>query len=145
MKRFRWIMLLIPLVMFAAGDEKAEAAKAKPKGRLTLPADAEKIDAYTHRHKDADGKVWIYRQTPFGLVRYEEENNPGPTTPKAEKPAAPAGIKAFDEGDRIRFEKEGPFGKYTWHRKKDELTAEERRAYEASKPKPEEPKKTTQE
>jgi hypothetical protein len=145
MKRFRWLIILAPLVLFAVGEDKAEPAKAKPQGRLTLPAEAEKIDAYTHRHKDKDGTVWIYRQTPFGLVRYKEADNPGPTTAKQEPAPVPSDVEVFDEGDQLRFEKPGPFGKYTWRRKKTELNAEERRIYEALKKKPETSEKPTQE
>ncbi len=142
MKYFRWIVLLLPLVLVAAGEdtnassEKKEAA-AQPAGRLTLPAGAKKIEAFTYRYTDADGKVWIYRQTPFGLVRYEEtkDTDEGGSA-KEEKKAetgAPPGLKAFDEGDQVRFERQGPFGKYTWRRKKNELNDEERRAFEHAK------------
>ena len=57
MSRFLNLML-IPLA-FAILATAADDSK-KAKGPLKLPAGAEKIEAYTHRHTDADGKTWIY-------------------------------------------------------------------------------------
>ena len=136
-----WMICLIPLVLLAglaaqeqkSQDSKRSAAPARP-GRLTLPKEAVKIEPFTYRYKDPEGKVWIYRQTPFGLVRYEEpkqeSRDSGSAAAKPEAP--PPGLKAFDEGDSIRFERMGPFGKYTWRRKKGDLTREERLAWQAA-------------
>ncbi len=161
MRPSRWILLLAPLVMLVAGQENSNRPETKPRGRLTLPEGAKKIDAYSHSFTDKDGKSWIYRQTPFGLVRYQDESKlgaaaaadkkappastssaparstAGASSASAVSPAAaaspPPGLRAFDEGDSVRFEKDGPFGKYTWVRKKDELTAQEKSAWEAAR------------
>lgn len=107
-----------------AADENKPAAQ----GPLKVPEGAVKVDNLTWRHTDAEGKSWTYRQTPFGLVRFE--------TPEEEESEAEAirsnsaGLKAFDEGDEVRFEKQGPFGTYRWVRKKTELTDEEKEAWE---------------
>jgi hypothetical protein len=94
--------------------------------RLTLPKDAVKIEAFTYRWTDGDGKVWIYRETPFGLVRYEETAS---ARAAAEADAQPA-LVAFDEGERVRFERQTPFGKQRWYRNKSELSGEEAEAFE---------------
>jgi len=165
MRPYRWILVLAPLVMLvagAAGQEKSNREETKPRGRLTLPEGAQKIDAYSHSYTDKDGKSWIYRQTPFGLVRYRDESKSGaaaaeqnkaePSTTASGEPALsaagassssaepseapaspPPGLRAFDQGDSVRFERDGPFGKYTWVRKKDELTSQEQSAWEEAR------------
>jgi len=136
----RWMVCMIPLVLLAGpqakneGQEPKRTAAPERPGRLTLPKEAVKIEPFTYRYKDPGGKVWIYRQTPFGLVRYEEpkQESRGSGSAAARPEAPPPGLKAFDEGDSIRFERMGPFGKYTWRRKKGDLTREERLAWEAA-------------
>ena len=121
---------IIPVLLAAALTLTADDSK-KAKGPLKVPADAVKVDSLTHRHTDADGKTWIYRRTPFGLVRYEAEDSE--TGAKPAKPKASSSsplLQAFDEGDSVRFEKQTPFGKHRWTRKKTELNDEERAAYE---------------
>jgi hypothetical protein len=113
----------------AAEEVKPKAVEPK-KGPLTLPADAVEIAPMTWRHKDAQGKTWIYRRIPFGLVRYEETEAAGPAQEK-EQPSAP--LEAFDEGDQVRFERATPFGKSTWRRKKSDLAGEEREAWEKAR------------
>ena len=175
MKLTRWIpiLILVPFILLAAGQEKSNTNQGVKRGRLTLPEGAEKIDAQTHRWTDENGKHWIYRLTPFGLVRYEDNSRPAgkagsrstSATPRSSStaaakttaaaspaPAAQAedtapvpGLKAFDEGEMVRFERPGPFGKYTWRRKKDELTAQERLAWEAAQNEKSSANKTSQE
>lgn len=110
-------------------DRPAPAPRPAASSRtqqLTLPKDAVKIEAFTYRWKDGEGKVWIYRETPFGLVRYEEAA--AGTREVSEQEAQPA-LVAFDEGDRVRFERLTPFGKQRWYRSKSELAGEEAEAF----------------
>jgi hypothetical protein len=133
-------------------------AGEKPK-QIQVPKDAEQVSPGVFRHTDKSGKVWIYRNTPFGLSKFED------TAPE-EKPATPAGkagsaggdaqktpfgevrnqkspaaaptagsgiSKAIDDGDTVRFERSSPFGVYRWTRKKSELTADEKAALEQSR------------
>jgi hypothetical protein len=113
-----------------AAPDKEKPAKTAPKVQaLKLPKDAVQVEQFAWRHKDAEGKVWIYRQTPFGLVRLEE----GEETAAKAKAARPleSQVQAVEDGDEIRFERPGPFGKWRWTRKKtDTLTGEEREALE---------------
>ena len=121
MRLFVIWMLLAGLTLAADNKEAKEA----PKGPLTVPKEAVKVDNLTWRYKDAGGKTWIYRRTPFGLVRFAEQEQTG-------EPADDESRlwKAFDQGDSVRFEKQTPFGVSTWTRKKSELTDDERKAWE---------------
>jgi|HigsolmetaAR201D_1030396.scaffolds.fasta_scaffold32892_2 hypothetical protein len=125
------IALIIPLGL-ALGETKQPVAKTKATPPPTaVPADAKQIDVATWRHVDKDGKTWIYRRTPFGLLRFEEkdtQSEPGPdefTTVR-------------EEGETLHFEKPSPFGKLRWSKKKSDLTGEEqavwRRTQEKTKP-----------
>jgi hypothetical protein len=126
------LAIMFPAAMLAAGGQAAKepvpAAQSKtrpaktPGARQTVPAGAEKVDPATWRYKDSAGKVWIYRQTPFGLVHFEEKAEP-------EEPL-PAGMKAVEDGENVRFESTGPFGTVKWVKTKSELTDVERRVWE---------------
>ncbi len=87
------------------------------------PANAQKQADGSYLSTDAKGKRWIHRQTPFGWARYEEQAAPAAVSAKAEQD--PTRV-VEDLGDRVKFEKPGPFGTARWERKKSELTAGER-------------------
>ena len=117
-------------VASAKAATKKTAAPAAPKA-LTIPADAVQIDGTTFAKTDEQGKKWIYYQTPFGVTRVEE-----PTAAQKQAAAMPSGLPdytAAQEGDKIRFTKATPFGPQTWTRSKDELSADERAAWERQK------------
>ena len=126
----RTILLQIVTALLAAALALAADDAKKAKGPLTVPAGAVKVDRLTHRHTDADGKTWIYRRTPFGLVRYEADENETAAKPaEPKRPSSSTLLRAIDEGDSVRFEKQTPFGIHRWVRKKTDLNDEERAAY----------------
>lgn len=128
-KRLLVVLALSARLVLAAGLAfAADENKAAPEGPLTVPEGAVKVDNLTWRHTDGEGKSWTYRRTPFGLVRFEtpDEEEAKAASSQSGSPA----LKAFDEGDQVRFERQGPFGIYRWARKKTELTDEEREAWE---------------
>jgi hypothetical protein len=87
-----------------------------------IPAAAVQVEPYLYRYQDPSGKVWMYRQTPFGLSKWEET-----ATPAAPPPAAKSEpVVVTDLGDSVRFERKTPFGMGTWVRKKTELNDEEK-------------------
>lgn len=92
-----------------------------------LPTGAVADGPYTWKYTDAKGGKWIYRQTPFGLVKMEDK--PAPVVVDAE---VGRGIKVDDLGDRVHFERATPFGQQSWTKKKTELTDEEK-AFMAAK------------
>ena len=116
-----------------AAGKKATTPAAAPKA-LTIPTDALQIGENTYSKTDAQGKKWIYYQTPFGITRAEE---PTAAQKKAAEllPAIPD-YTAADEGDKIRFSKVTPFGTQTWTRGKNELTADERATWERQRQAP---------
>jgi hypothetical protein len=66
-------------------------------------------------------KVWIYRRTPFGLAKSEEE--PPSSTDSA------VGVEAVDKGENVEFSTNSPFGIKRWTKKKTELDEIERAAW----------------
>ena len=92
----------------------------------TIPAGATQVEPNLYRFTDSSGKTWNYRQTPFGISKWEETS-----TPAAQPTPQPAQVKSdpvlvTDLGDSYRFEKKTPFGTSTWVRKKSDLTDEEK-------------------
>ncbi len=146
------VLLIVPLALAAADQKKTEtrapkqaakkAQEAPPKQaqELTVPAGAKEVDAYTWRHTDAQGKNWIYRKTPFGLVKYEDKGG------DKIGEDLPPGMTAVDQGDSIQFERPSPFGTYRWVRKKSEqLTDMEQKAWDREREKKSAQKNASQE
>ena len=129
------ILMLIPLVSLAGEEKKARpnppAAVGTTIRRTTVPAGAEKLGPETWRYKDPSGKTWIYRRTPFGVTRSEEDEKAAPET--AAGPASQ--IIAVEDGDSVRFVRRTPFGERKWSRKKTELDEMERAAWERAQKK----------
>lgn len=93
-----------------------------------VPEDAVKT-ADGYRYTDAQGQQWIYRRTPLGVARAQVAD-PAKAGAAKKTPAADDGIRATDHGDTVAFERPGPFGTYRWERKKSDMDARERAAYE---------------
>jgi hypothetical protein len=102
-----------------AAKKATAASKAISPQAVTVPADAVANPDGTFSWTDKQGKKWTYVKTPFGVVRSEVA--PAPATS-----ASLAGVKAFDQGDKIRFEQPSPFGVIKWEKKKTEMTDAER-------------------
>jgi hypothetical protein len=141
--------VLISAVAVMAADAQAEAKKASPAAPkaaskstakapakvndaskpAAIPADAVADSTGDYHYTDPEGKKWIYRKTPFGVSRLEDtaEN----AAPKADA-ASGGGITAFDEGDKVRFERKGPFGVWKWEKKKSEMDEAEKAALQNS-------------
>ena len=102
-----------------AAKKSTAASKATTPQPVTIPADATANADGTFSWTDKQGKKWTFVKTPFGVIR--SEAIPAPTAS-----ASLAGVKAFDEGDKIRFEQPSPFGVIKWEKKKTEMTDEER-------------------
>ena len=106
------------------------ASSAPPKVRdaskpAAIPAEAVQGEDGDYHYTDPQGKKWIYRKTPFGVTRLEDT----PERAAAKAAAANgAGIKATEDGDMVRFERQGPFGLWKWEKKKSELDEAEKAA-----------------
>ena len=112
------------------------AAKAAPKALappkvtdgskpMPIPAAAVLAADGDYHYTDPQGKKWIYRKTPFGVTRMED--TPQLTATRGPD-ASGAGIKATEDGDIVRFERQGPFGLWKWEKKKSELDEGEKAA-----------------
>lgn len=113
----------------AADSKKKTTAPAKPPVAqpLVIPKDASPNPDGTYSYTDKAGKKWIYSKTPFGISKIQDMSGSAPALA-----AAPAGtyMKAFDNGDTVKFERQSPFGTSKWEKKKSELTDEERAVLE---------------
>jgi len=109
--------------------KKASAKKkpAAPPTELVIPAGATQVEPGIYKFTDAQGKKWIYRQTPFGIGRSEDK-----PAEVAAIPAAGPTIIATEDGDSVRFERPSPFGTRRWQKKKSDLDKEEQAAWEQS-------------
>ena len=100
-----------------SADQKAKAqTQTQP-----IPAGATLVEPNLYRYTDSIGKTWNYRQTPFGVSKWEESATAPQPAPVKNEPTV-----VTDLGDSYRFEKKTPFGASTWVRKKSELTDEEK-------------------
>ena len=102
---------------------KSDASKTAPSEvprSSQIPKEAIRVEPNLYRLVDAEGKVWFYRQLPFGVSKYEDK--PAEPTAVSEQPAA----IVRDLGDSVEFQRKTPFGVSKWVRKKADLTDEEK-------------------
>uniref|UniRef100_Q01NT4 Uncharacterized protein n=1 Tax=Solibacter usitatus (strain Ellin6076) TaxID=234267 RepID=Q01NT4_SOLUE len=135
MKLFFAIVVSAAALMAAPQDKKADQKPAPVKAAdgskpMAIPAGATRSEDGDFHYIDPQGKKWIYRQTPFGVARLEEKSEAQTNALAAEKAA---GIKATEEGDKVRFERQGPFGVWKWEKKMSELDATETAALQKTR------------
>jgi len=99
-----------------------KAAKNAP-APLTVPANAVQVSPGLYRWTDKDGKGWMYRRTPFGVSRWEEDSE------DTKQKAIVQQTTAVEQGDSVRFERDSPFGKQTWVKKKTDLDETEQKIW----------------
>jgi hypothetical protein len=121
----------------SAAQKPTPAQKANPPV-VTIPEGAKLVEPNTYRFTDSSGKTWMYRQTPFGISRWED--SPAAATAQPAPQSQPT--KVTDLGDSVRFERKTAFGVSQWVRKKTELTDEEKALVdkESTQPQPAEQK-----
>ena len=136
--KFPLFLLLAALSL--AAQPAAPKAAPRPAG---VPANATEVDPDTWRLTGKDGKTWMIRRTPFGIMRNLEQKD-SPTAkrsepmPASDRDRAPNGVKlagagpdvlelinVVEKGQDLVFTKPGPFGVYTWTRKKTQLNEDE--------------------
>lgn len=101
---------------------------------MAIPAGAVQGPDGDHHYTDPQGKKWIYRKTPFGVARLEDVPERAAAQAAAQAAAVSAAfIKATEDGDKVRFERLGPFGVWKWEKKKSELDETEKAALENSR------------
>ncbi len=90
---------------------------------LVIPKDATPNPDGTYAWADKAGKKWIFSKTPFGISKIEDTAATGSAFA-----SAPVGqfVKAVEVGDKVRFERQSPFGPTKWEKNKADLNDEER-------------------
>jgi hypothetical protein len=111
--------------------DKSAKAEAPDKPFTEIPASAVQIEPGAYRYTDAKGKKWILFQTPFGIAKKEDDGEP--LRKKQQDVKTMQGVKIAEDGDSLKFEREGPFGTYKWSKKKSDLTDAEKAAWELQK------------
>jgi hypothetical protein len=109
------------------GKPAKSSGTAKAADPAAPPADAEKQADGAWISQDGSGKRWIHKRTPFGWARYPEKE--AEAAPAAQASPDPTRAVA-DLGEKVRFEKPGPFGMFRWERKKSEFNDAEKAAWE---------------
>jgi hypothetical protein len=117
---------LLTIALAHADSPAATSTADKPQSSL-IPAGAVQVSPYLYSFTGNDGKKWFYRETPFGVMRYTEDQVAAPRSP------APDGISAFEDGNIVRFERLGPFGIYHWTKEKSALEPDEQAALERAR------------
>jgi hypothetical protein len=131
MKTILAIVISAAALMAADPQTKQAAPKVTDGSRpMAIPVGAVRGADGDMHYTDPQGKKWIYRFTPFGVVKLEEKTDAQAKALEADKAA---GIKAFEDGDNVRFERQGPFGVWKWEKKKSELDEAEKAALEKSR------------
>ena len=110
---------VLPILLLTAQDKKS----ALPPG---IPPTAWKVDDTTYKAKEKDGKIWVYRRTPFGISRLSEEQFNKQAEAPLIKPSKEASVKVTDLGSEYRFERAHPFGVQAWKKAKNALTDDEK-------------------
>jgi hypothetical protein len=130
MKLGIFVVLMMGVAAESIAADKPAAKKGKPvpaapaqATEITIPEGAVEVEPYIFRYTDAAGKSWIYRKTPFGVMRLEDKPVSANATEKLQddRTRLIESTNAIEEGDVIRFERAWPFGRTQWQRKKTEL------------------------
>ena len=116
---FAFLLLTVGLAQADGPDVKSSPSQPQA---IVIPAGAVAAAPYLYSYIDKDGRKWFYRETPFGVMRYPDEPAAAPKNPQ------PDGIRAFEDGDVVRFERLGPFGIYHWTKNKLSLDPDEQAA-----------------
>lgn len=133
-----WLYRPTPLGMTKSEEPKQGSVK-RP---ASVPADAVSVAEGVWRWVSPEKKVWMFQETPSGVMKTEEPAGGFPAV-------GPIGLKVADErpdavldlisvkedGDLLRFSRPGPFGMYSWVKKKTELDRDELIVWERARAK----------
>ena len=118
------LLIFMSSVLLVAQTTTKQAAKRPVRpdtaSATEIPAGATQVEPFIYRYTDAQGKTWMYRKSPFGVMKWEEKDTPQPLVQNADP------IVVTDLGDSVRFARKSPFGDQVWTSKKSELSAEEK-------------------
>ena len=148
MKRFFVLaVMLIPVVAQpkpapapAKTTSKAAFKKAATPSSQDIPQGAVEVSPNTYTYTDKAGKKWIYHRTPFGLSKAEELPASIANAAAKRSDAAMPETQITDQGDAVKFVRPGPFGNYTWVKKKADFDDSDKAIFEAWQKKAEQAK-----
>ncbi len=121
--------------------KSAEPAQTVAKRPAGVPVEALPVSEGVWRWIDGRGKAWMFQETPAGLMKTEEAAAKPGVTPTGVKVAETRTdatldlITVKDEGETLRFSRPGPFGTYSWVKKKSELDKDEMTVWQRSRKK----------
>lgn len=126
----RWIVFPLMALALSAADappaKKTTPPPAKPSAQApAIPPGAVEFEPGAYRFTDPTGKTWIYRKTPFGVMKFEDK-----TTNEPDTKGSLDNVKITEDGDTLWFEKPSPFGAFRWQKKKSELSEAEKAAWQ---------------
>jgi len=128
-----WLFRSTPFGMMRSEEPKQAVAK-RPSG---VPVEALPLADGVWRWIDPQQKVWLFQEMPSGLMKTEEPKGQpaavGQTGQKLgdDRPDAVQDLMSVkEEGDSLRFSRPGPFGKYSWVKKKTQLDRDETAVWE---------------
>ena len=133
-----WLFRATPFGMMRSEEPNLAQAK-RPAG---VPVEALPLSEGVWRWIDPQQKVWLFQETPSGLMKTEEPKGTaaavGPTGLKVADDRADAVLDLMsvkEEGDALRFSRPGPFGTYSWVKKKTQLDKDETAVWERAQAK----------
>ena len=137
----KYSLVLVLILGSAAAQPNPSPAKTTQKAETNknatpvIPAGAVEVEPNIFKHTDKAGKVTYYRRSPFGVAYYTppEKDTSNSATRSAATSASTGETTGVDQGDSVKFTRPGPFGLYTWTRKKSEMNDEEKADFEKSK------------
>ena len=118
------------LVLAAARAPSVQRKESRPTPpprkaeALEIPAQAAEVEPGAFPFTDGDDKTWLYRKTPFGVMRFESK-----TADLVSPSRDLLDVQAPEDGKTIRFELETRFGGSRWQTKKSQLNEKERAAW----------------
>ena len=112
----------------SSAKKQTTKAAAKPGFPPGVPKDAVEIEPFYWHAKDKAGVVWIYHQTPFGIVK-DQARGDEITGDRVVDTPTPGELIVVDKGTEIQFTRPTPFGPSVWTAKKTRLNAEEAQAW----------------
>src|SRR5579862_6908816 len=104
MKTMKILILAMIAAAFMLAQDKDSKAGKEPVG---IPKGATQVAPNLYRATDAQGKTWFYRQSPFGISKWEDK-------PEVQRTVAEPLTTVHDLGDKVEFQRQTPFGVSKW-------------------------------
>jgi len=121
MKKTMWMTLMLAALAFGQTTARKSPAvkKADP---VSVPAGAKQTPDGSWEHTDAQGKQWVYKQTPFGFTRMSKAAADAARV----ETAVPEGLSVVEQSGAYKFTRRTPFGTVNYTKKTDDLDEGER-------------------